>query len=38
MASPDTALEAYSKLRSADNLTVAVQRRGRNVNLQYHIR
>jgi general secretion pathway protein C len=38
MASPDTALEAYAKLRSAENLTVMVQRRGRNVNLQYHIR
>jgi general secretion pathway protein C len=38
MASPDTALEAYAKLRSASNLTVAVQRRGRNVNLEYHIR
>jgi len=38
MSSPDTALEAYAKLRSANDLTVAVQRRGRSVNLQYHIR
>jgi general secretion pathway protein C len=38
MASPDSALEAYTKLRSAENLTVTIQRRGRDVNMQYHIR
>jgi general secretion pathway protein C len=38
MSRPDSALEAYSKLRSADNLTVALQRRGQNVNVSYHIR
>jgi len=38
MASPDSALEAYTKLRSANDLTVTIQRRGRDVNMQYHIR
>lgn len=38
MASPDSALEAYTKLRSASDLTVTIQRRGRDVNMQYHIR
>ncbi|MFN2168230.1 MAG: type II secretion system protein GspC, partial [Anaerolineae bacterium] len=37
MTSPDRALEAYSKLRSADNLSVALQRRGANVNMSYRI-
>ncbi|MDH5673452.1 MAG: hypothetical protein OEZ06_14960 [Myxococcales bacterium] len=37
MASPDTALEAYSKLRSASDLTIAVTRRGRVMNLEYQI-
>ncbi len=37
MTSPDRALEAYSKLRSADTLTVALQRRGANVNVSYRI-
>jgi general secretion pathway protein C len=37
MSSPDTALEAYSKLRSANNLTMAVTRRGRATNLEYGI-
>ncbi len=37
MTSPDSALEAYSRLRNADNLTVAVERRGKNLNLSYHI-
>ena len=38
MTSPDRALEAYSKLRSTDSLTVAVQRRGSNLNMNYKIR
>lgn len=38
MSRPDSALEAYSRLRNADNLTVAVQRRGQNLNVSYHIR
>lgn len=37
MSSPDTALEAYSKLRSASNLTMAVTRRGRATNMEYGI-
>jgi general secretion pathway protein C len=37
MASPDSALEAYSRLRSANNLSVAVVRRGRPMNLDYDI-
>jgi general secretion pathway protein C len=37
MASPDSALEAYSRLRSANNLSVAVTRRGRPMSLDYDI-
>jgi general secretion pathway protein C len=37
MSSPDTALEAYSRLRSASNLSVAVTRRGRPMNIDYDI-
>lgn len=37
MSSPDTALEAYARLRSASNLTVAVVRRGQPMNVQYDI-
>jgi general secretion pathway protein C len=37
MSSPDTALEAYSRLRSADNLSVAVTRRGRQMAIDYDI-
>jgi general secretion pathway protein C len=37
MSSPDTALEAYSKLRSSNNLSVAVVRRGRPMNVEYDI-
>jgi general secretion pathway protein C len=37
MASPDSALEAYSRLRSASNLSVAVTRRGRPMNVDYDI-
>ncbi|MGD8859819.1 MAG: type II secretion system protein GspC [Myxococcales bacterium] len=37
MSSPDTALEAYSKLRSASDLSIAVTRRGRAMNLEYEI-
>lgn len=37
MTSPDTALEAYARLRNADQLTVSVQRRGRAMNLEYDI-
>jgi general secretion pathway protein C len=37
MSSPDTALEAYSRLRTAPNLAVAVVRRGQSMNIQYDI-
>ncbi len=37
MSSPDTALEAYSRLRTASNLAVAIERRGQPMNIQYDI-
>lgn len=37
MASPDSALEAYAKLRTASNLSVAVTRRGQPMGLEYNI-
>ena len=37
MGSPDTALEAYAKLRSASNLSVALVRRGNAVTMDYNI-
>lgn len=37
MSSPDTALEAYARLRSANNLTVAIVRRGQPTNLDYDV-
>ncbi|MBN1653213.1 MAG: general secretion pathway protein GspC [Deltaproteobacteria bacterium] len=37
MTSPDSALEAYSRLRSADNLTVSIQRRRQDMNIAYGI-
>jgi general secretion pathway protein C len=37
MSSPDTALEAYAKLRTANNLSVAVVRRGRPLTVDYDI-
>lgn len=37
MSSPDTALEAYAKLRTASNLSVAVVRRGRPMTVDYDI-
>ncbi len=38
MSSPDKALEAYTKLRSASHLTVAIERRGQSMTLDYDIR
>lgn len=38
MTSPDRALEAYSKLRSASNLSVTITRRGRRQSLDFNIR
>lgn len=37
MSSPDSALEAYAKLRTASNLSVAVVRRGRPMTVDYDI-
>lgn len=37
MASPDSALQAYSKLRDASSLSVAVTRRGRAMNIDYNV-
>jgi len=37
MASPDTALEAYSRLRSADKLTLAVKRQNQELTIEYNI-
>jgi general secretion pathway protein C len=37
MGSPDSALEAYAKLRSASNLSMAVVRRGNAVTMEYNI-
>jgi general secretion pathway protein C len=38
MASPEKALEAYARLRTADHLTVQVNRKGQNMNLDYNIK
>ncbi len=38
MTSPEKALEAYARLRTADHLTVQVNRRGANQNLDYNIK
>ncbi len=38
MSSPEKALEAYARLRTADHLTVQVNRRGANQNIDYSIK
>jgi len=38
MTSPEKALEAYARLRTADQLVVQVNRRGSNTNLDYNIK
>lgn len=38
MTSPEKALEAYARLRTADHLTVSVNRKGANMNLDYNIK
>ncbi len=38
IASPDRALEAYSRLRSSDHLQVSVTRNGQPVNIDFNIR
>jgi len=37
MTNPEKALEAYARLRTADHLTVSVNRKGANTNLDYNI-
>ena len=37
MTSPDSALEAYTRLRTADHLTLSVMRRGQPTNMNYTI-
>jgi hypothetical protein len=37
-SSPEKALEAYARLRTADQLVVQVNRRGSNTNLDYNIK
>jgi len=37
MTSPDTALEAYSRLRTADKLTLAVKRQNNEITIEYNI-
>ena len=38
MASPEKALEAYARLRTADHLTVAINRKGKNQNIDFNIK
>jgi general secretion pathway protein C len=38
MSSPDSALEAYARLRSADRITVNLVRRGQPTTVDYSIR
>ena len=38
MASPEKALEAYARLRTADHLTIQVNRRGQQMNIDYNIK
>ena len=37
MASPDSALQAYARLRTADHLTISIERRGQPTTLNYTI-
>lgn len=38
VANPEKALEAYARLRTADKLTIQINRAGKNMNLDYNIR
>jgi general secretion pathway protein C len=38
MTSPEKALEAYARLRTADKLTININRRGQNMNMDYNIK
>jgi general secretion pathway protein C len=37
MTSPDSALEAYARLRNADRITINLQRRGSDQTIDYRI-
>ena len=37
MTSPDSALEAYTRLRTADSLTLAIKRQNKDMTIQYRI-
>ncbi len=38
MTSPEKALEAYARLRTADHMTVSLNRKGSNMNMDYNIK
>ena len=38
MSSPDSALEAYARLRSAERITLNLNRRGQDQTIDYQIR
>jgi len=38
MSSPEKALEAYARLRTAEKLTISLNRRGQNINIDYNIK
>jgi general secretion pathway protein C len=38
MTSPDSALQAYTKLQSAERLSVAIERRGKPMTVEYNVR
>jgi general secretion pathway protein C len=38
MTSPEKALEAYARLRTADHLTIQVNRKGSDQNIDYNIK
>lgn len=38
VASPEKALEAYARLRTADKLTISLNRKGQNMNIDYNIK
>jgi general secretion pathway protein C len=38
MTSPDKALEVYTKVKSANNLSISITRRGQPVTMEYSIK
>jgi general secretion pathway protein C len=38
MSSPEKALEAYARLRTAEKLTISLNRKGQNMNIDYNIK